>query len=178
MSTNRRRVLAVLGGAGLTGGSVWAVRRGLPSTGQSGLPVRVTTIDARGSDAGRIRVPVPGTPTLVDLFATWCAPCKEQMAVLADLHREYADRLAFVSVTNERIGGTLSKDDIRDWWRSHDGNWTVGLDPESDLMSALRADGLPYLAIADASGTVRWTHGGVADAASLRERIDQVLDGE
>lgn len=98
------------------------------------------------------------------------------MEVLGTIHAEYAGRVAFVSVTNERVGGTLSQDGIREWWRSHDGNWTVGHDSESDLMSALGADGLPYLAIADASGKVRWEHGGVADAATLRDHVDQVLD--
>lgn len=171
---DRRRLLAALAGLGLTGGSVWAVQTGLPSGSSSGLPLRVETIDAQGSEAGEIRVPVPDTPTVIDLFATWCAPCKAQMDALDAIHSSYAD-VAFVSVTNERVGGTLTKADIREWWRRHDGNWTLGLDPESDLMSLLGADGLPYLAITDGTGTVRWDHGGVADAATLREQLDQVL---
>lgn len=171
---NRRRLVATLAGVGLTGGGVWAATRS--RSGVAGeLPVSVRTIDARGSDRGETRVPVPGTPTVVDLFATWCAPCKEQMDALQALHEEYGERVRFVSVTNERVGNTLSTDDIRTWWREHDGNWTVGIDPDSDLMSALRADGLPYLAVTDASGQVRWTHGGTATAATLRDRIDRVL---
>ncbi|WP_248898250.1 TlpA family protein disulfide reductase [Haloplanus halobius] len=173
---NRRRVLTALAGIGLTGGSVWAMQNGLPVGDTSGLPVTVETIDASGSEAGQKQIPVPGTPTIIDLFATWCAPCKEQMDALSSVYPEYANRVTFVSVTNERVGGTLSKDDIREWWRNHDGNWTVGLDPESDLMSALGAGGLPYLAIVDASGTVRWEHGGVTDVATLRAELDRTLD--
>jgi thiol-disulfide isomerase/thioredoxin len=172
---DRRRLLTAIAGLGLTGGSVWAVQHGLPSGDSSGLPVRVETIDAHGSEAGQTRVPVPDTPTVIDLFATWCAPCKEQMEVLSAIHPEYSSEVAFISVTNERVGGTLTKGDIRDWWHRHDGDWTVGLDPESDLMTALGADGLPYMAITDATGAVRWEHGGVTDAATLREQINQVL---
>lgn len=174
---NRRQVVAALAGLGLTGGSVWAVRNGVlagPEGGTAELPLQVETLDAPGSDAGRTRVPVPDTPTIIDLFATWCAPCKAQMNALSAVRSEYEETVAFVSVTNERVGGTLSEDDIRDWWRSHDGNWTVGLDPESDLMAALGADGLPYLALADSSGAVRWTHSGVADATTLRDQIRRV----
>ncbi|MFB6171287.1 MAG: TlpA family protein disulfide reductase [Haloarculaceae archaeon] len=171
---NRRRVLTAIAGLGLTGGSLWAVQQNVLSGG-NGLPVRVETLDAPGSQAGHARVPRPGTPTVIDLFATWCVPCEKQMEALGTVHGEYGDRVQFVSVTNERVGGSLSRDDVRSWWRSHDGAWTVGLDPESDLMSALGADGLPYLAVADAAGRVRWTHTGVADAAALRHQLDGVL---
>ena len=173
----RRQVLTALGGLGLTGASALALGGDLPglSADDGGLPLRVETIDARGSSAGEARIPAAGTPTVIDLFATWCAPCKAQMDALTTVRETYADRVAFVSVTNERIGGTLSRGDVRDWWRRHDGDWTVGLDPASDLMAALDASGLPFLAVASATGEIRWTHAGVASAATLREEIEGAL---
>ncbi|MFB6090063.1 MAG: TlpA family protein disulfide reductase [Halobellus sp.] len=173
----RRQVLTALAGLGLTGASALAVTGRFPGPGGSGseLPLRVETIDARGSTAGEARIPAADAPTVVDLFATWCAPCKEQMDALSTVHEAYGDRVAFVSVTNERIGGTLSREDVRAWWRRHDGAWTVGLDPQSDLMAALGASGLPFLAVFDARGEIRWTHAGVASTATLRREIGRVL---
>lgn len=170
---NRRRVLAALGGLTLAGGGLWAARGGFSGTDGSGLPVRVETLDAPGSSAGHVRVPVPETVTVVDLFATWCAPCVEQMEALASAHETHGDDAVFVSVTNERPGGALTRADLREWWRRHGGAWTIGLDPESDLMAALGASGLPYLAVADGTGTVVWEHDGVADAARIREAIEE-----
>ncbi|MGQ4555391.1 redoxin family protein [Halobellus sp. GM3] len=175
---NRRQLLTALGGVGLTGGSVLALRGDVPglSVGDStGLPHRVRTIDARGSDAGEVAVPRSETPTLIDLFATWCAPCKEQMEALSTVYEAYGDRVAFVSITNERLGGTLTAGDIRSWWRRHHGEWTVGLDPESDVMAALGASEIPYHAIADASGAIRWQHAGLTKAETLRTELDRVL---
>lgn len=168
----RRRALLALAGAGLTGASVWAATGGLQS--DDGLPVTVTTMDARGSEAGSQAVPVPGSVTVVDLFATWCSPCTEQMTALAPLHREYADSdgVRFVSVTNERLGDTLTRDDVRAWWRENEGDWTLGLDPESRLLSALGANGLPFLAVAAPDGTVTWRDGGVTGTETLRDRIE------
>jgi thiol-disulfide isomerase/thioredoxin len=177
---NRRRLLTALGGLGITGASVMALRggfSGLPLGESDRLPLEVKTIDARGSEAGVASVPQQGQPTLIDLFATWCAPCKEQMNELSTLYEEYGDRVAFISVTNERLGGTFTADDIRSWWRRHHGEWTVGVDPESDLMAALGAGGVPYHAIADASGEIRWQHAGLSPAETLRPELDRVLEG-
>lgn len=187
---NRRDLLGLLAGSGLAG--VAGCLGGTP--GESGdettttatpeeptdsavsndLPLVVETIDAQGSSAGETRIPVEGTPTVLDLFATWCAPCVAQMESLRKLHDEFGDDVAFVSVTNERLGGGLTMDDIRAWWAEHDGDWTVGHDPESQLMRAVRANGLPYLVVFDADGTVTWTHRGLASEANLRDAVEAV----
>lgn len=97
---NRRRYLAALAGVGLTGGATWATFGRSPDGN-----VAVDTVDACGSATGRRRIPVPGTPTLANLFATWCGSREAQMRSLTALHERYGGDAAFVSVTNERVGG-------------------------------------------------------------------------
>lgn len=172
----RRRVLGALAGAGLTGTSLWVARNGVPRPGGSdgdpaGLPREVETLDAPGSTAGTATVPRPGTPTVVDLFATWCAPCDEQLAELRAVREDYPD-VAFVSVTNERVGDTLTRADIADWWREHGGAWPVGIDPGSELLAAFGANTLPHVAVADDDGRIVAEYSGVAAAGDLRADLD------
>ncbi|MFB6105967.1 MAG: TlpA family protein disulfide reductase [Halobacteriaceae archaeon] len=171
---NRRRVLSVLAGLGLTGGSAWVAQNRLTAAdgASDALPVRLETLGAPGSSAGHVTVPRPGRPTLVDVFATWCGPCGEQMDALTSVHDAYDGAAAFVSVTNEPASDEAAREHVRDWWRAHDGAWTVGLDADADLTAALGASSLPFLALTDGTGAVRWTHAGVADEATLRTRLD------
>ena len=170
----RRQLLTALAGGGLTAGAAWVATNGL---GGEGLPVTVETLEAAGSEAGTVRIPLEGAVTVVDLFATWCGPCEKQMEVLSAIHDDYGDSVRFVSVTNERFGETLTREYVRSWWDDHDGAWTLGHDPENELMSALGAGGLPYLAVTARDGTVTWRHGGVASAEALGGAIDAALDG-
>jgi len=177
---NRRRVLAALAGVGLTGGSAWVARNGVPrpedgGSSDAGLPREVETLDAPGSTAGAAAVPVSDTPTVVDLFATWCAPCDEQLDELRPVEAEYPE-VAFVSVTNERVGDTLTRADIADWWAEHGGAWTVGIDPGSELLAAFGANSLPFVAVADAEGRVVAEYGrDVVPASDLREDLDALV---
>lgn len=175
MTPTRRRLVAALGGAGLLGGGAWVASGGLSD--DRGVAVEVETLDARGSSAGRRRVPVDGAVTVIDLFATWCGPCVEQMAELRTA-REAVGDAAFVSVTNERFGGGFDRAALREWWRDHGGAWTLGHDPESALSRELGAGGLPFLAVADADGRVVWRHRGVADAGEIRRRVADARGGD
>jgi len=189
----RRAVLKATGGIVLTGGSVMILQRGIPTlnptetqsdtTSESSeavnskttFPIQLSTLGVEGSTERTVRVPTAGMPTVIDLFATWCTPCQAQMDALSTVYSKYNDQVGFISVTNERIGGTLTRADIRSWWNEHDGRWSVGLDPKSKLMNILGAQGLPYLAITDTTGEIQWEDTGMTSASTLQRELDAVL---
>lgn len=161
----RRELLAGLGGATVVGAGAWyALSRG---GGERIDPVKIRTIDARGSDAGRMTVPVTGHPTVLDVFATWCAPCRTETRRLATVRDRLGGDVALVSVTNQAIGGTLSRADVADWFERNGGAWPVGVDDEGQLMAELSVSGLPTLAVVDAGGTITWSHTGLVQSADL-----------
>ena len=184
---NRRTVLGGMAAAGALGGSLWfAMADSRFTTGANPdsdaeaaasrmAPQEIETLEAPGSSAGTLTVPVPGEVTVVDAFATWCAPCREQMVQLNAAHDEVGGQARFVSVSNEAIGGDFKRSDVAEWWATHDGNWTVGLERQGNVTSELRVSGLPFVAIVDAAGRITWTHQGVTDGTTLVERVEAAL---
>lgn len=115
-----------------------------------------------------------GSVTLVNFWATWCAPCREEMPMLVDLHRAYAG-FGF-----QVVG--VAMDDVQ---QARDFATGLGVDypilvGTADVMAMAQSYGnlsgsLPYSVLIDRDGVVRWTHLGVLEKADLAKRIRKLL---
>jgi len=57
--------------------------------------VTITDLDGRSVD----RSTLAGRPVAVELWATWCPPCRGTLAWLGDLKKRHGDRLAVVAIS-------------------------------------------------------------------------------
>lgn len=178
MTMRRRTFLAGVGSVGATGiaGCLGTGSLSGPDDGDTIDPVTVTTFDAPGSDAGEMAVPQTGTVTVIDMFATWCGPCKPTIDRLATARDRLDVPATFVSVTSEVFDDSFGKDDAVAWWDEHGGPWTVGHDPDSTLMTRLGVTGLPTTVVTDADSTVVWSHTGEPGAESVVDAVRSAAD--
>ena len=175
----RRDLVAGLGGVVALGTAGWYAVAGngagnVAAGDDTGIePVTVETLDAPHSDAGTMTVPVPDSVTVIDVFATWCAGCDDQLRSLAEAREQVNEDVQFVSVTNEAIGGGLTRADIREFWREHAGRWPVGLDDGGKLTTRLEARSLPHTAVTDSAGRVVYAEQGVTSPDAIVSAIQQ-----
>lgn len=106
-----------------------------------------------------------GRPVLLNLWATWCAPCVAEMPTLDRLAAREADRLQVVTISQdwngrEKIEAFFAKQGYR-----HLETW---LDPQMALMTELKADTLPTTIFYDSKGRERWRVVGMEDWESGR----------
>lgn len=94
-----------------------------------------------------------GTPTLVNLWATWCAPCIAEMPALDRLAKAEAGRLLVVGVSQDLQGWEKVRPFLKKAGLS---TMTIALDGDGKLATALGVAGLPVTVLYDASGREVW----------------------
>lgn len=119
----------------------------------SGQPVRLREIAAQG-------------PVVVNLWATWCGPCRREMPVLAAAQARYPG-VVFVFANQGESAETVR----RHLDTERLGLSRVLLDPQARLGPALGSGGLPTTVFFDRHGQRVDAHMGALNAAALATRV-------
>jgi cytochrome c biogenesis protein CcmG/thiol:disulfide interchange protein DsbE len=117
-----------------------------------------------------------GQPVLLNLWATWCAPCRRETPYLQTLHERWADEgLHVVGVTLDRRG---FEPEIRDFIAEFGVDYTILQDPDMVSMDRYLVVGLPATFLVDRDGIIRHAvtgpvaEGNRAFEAALREILE------
>jgi thiol-disulfide isomerase/thioredoxin len=104
----------------------------------------------------------PGAPTVVNLWGSWCTPCRDELPVL----QEFAD----VAGDRVRMLGVISKDGVpqAESFAADAGvSFPSAFDGEGELMAGLGLNVLPFTAFLDAEG--RLVHSELGPVESVEE---------
>jgi cytochrome c biogenesis protein CcmG, thiol:disulfide interchange protein DsbE len=92
-----------------------------------------------------------GRPVLVNFWASWCLPCREEFPLFAEVRQRHA-------AAGLEIIGIVYKDGpqaARAFAQEHDGDWPMVLDPDEVAWRAYQGHGLPTTFFIDREGIVR-----------------------
>ena len=108
-----------------------------------------------------------GKVMLVDMWATWCEPCKQSLPFFEKLAHDYEKQGLMVYA----ISFDEKKDSIRPFLKNLGVSlpvlWDNAGDKTSGSLGVLR---LPTTYIVDRSGTIRYAHEGFTDEIAVEER--------
>jgi thiol-disulfide isomerase/thioredoxin len=114
-----------------------------------------------------------GHPVLLNFWATWCEPCREEMPALARLaEREQASGLRVVAVNFRE-----SEAAVRHFAETSSLALPVALDPSGDVAKLFDAHVFPSTVAIDAAGRARFVVKGACDWTDARSRgwLDELL---
>jgi thiol-disulfide isomerase/thioredoxin len=118
-----------------------------------------------------------GTPVLLNLWATWCAPCVEEMPLLDALAGDYDGKLRVVVASQDLQGAEKVTPFFAKSKFAHLEPW---LDRENALSTALGGDGvLPTTVLYDASGQeiARVVGGFDWQSPAAKALVDEAIGG-
>jgi thiol-disulfide isomerase/thioredoxin len=121
--------------------------------------------------AGKCAV-ATGKVTLVDIWATWCEPCKKSFPKLQELHTKYEGKLAIVAISSDD-----EKDGIAGFAKTHGAKFPVCWDEKKDVIKKFDPKTMPSSYVLDKKGNIKFTHTGWKDGeeAELEKEIKSLL---
>ena len=112
-----------------------------------------------------------GEVVVIDLWATWCGPCRVQAKILHELELRYAK--APVSFLAIDVGEpeAMVRDFILETPLSH----RVLIDPAETMMTRYSLYALPTVLVAAGDGTITFLRQGISDGKTVGNAIDRAL---
>ncbi|MDQ1248418.1 MAG: cytochrome c biosis protein CcmG, thiol:disulfide interchange protein DsbE [Actinomycetota bacterium] len=175
-------------GAGADGSApVTAAPASAVTPDADGLPCPASQLGAPAIDGGLPALTLPclgpgpsevtlsglvGQPVLLNVWATWCPPCRAEMPLLAELSAAAGDRLTVLGVN------VLDDPTAAAEFAAQVPLASVA-DPDGRTRAELGWTGPPVTYFVDSSGqVVHRTYGQIEDAATLRDDIRRYLGVE
>jgi cytochrome c biogenesis protein CcmG/thiol:disulfide interchange protein DsbE len=115
-----------------------------------------------------------GKTVVLDFFASWCGPCRQQAPIIDRLARRLSGpKLAVYGVnTSDEFA------DARHYLDAHQPSYPVLFDGDAEAANAFGVSGLPTLLVIDKQGIVRAVEMGVVGEAELEGLINDAESSE
>jgi cytochrome c biogenesis protein CcmG, thiol:disulfide interchange protein DsbE len=134
-----------------------------PAAGEQTLPALAFDCLGGGTlDLGRAL----GAPAVVNLWASWCGPCREELPLLQDFADAAGDRV--------RVLGVISRDGVpqaASFAADAGVRFPGAFDGAGELMAELGLPGLPATYLVDADGALVHTETGAVDSVAELEAL-------
>jgi len=118
-----------------------------------------------------------GQPVLINIWATWCSPCREEMPSMNALYNDYSAKgLAMVAIATDAGGKAV----VAPFMQAHGLTFPVLLDPQNMVGTQLQVPGIPTSYLLDKRGRVIDLVIGARDwyGRKIRHLIEQLLAEE
>lgn len=128
-----------------------------------------------GADAYEKRIAeLHGYPVVVNLWASWCGPCRFEFPTLQDLSAEYGKQVAFLGVDSQD-----NDDAARTFLAEEPVPYPSYSDPDEEIANDLGGRGLPVTAFYDREGELIFLQQKpYTEHAELRADIERYALGE
>lgn len=160
--------------------------------GKEAPDFRVTTLEPGDKTQTLTRADLAGKVVVLDFWATWCPPCREELPEIQQLAErmaiKHAGKVMIIALSQDRapedesplrglVEGTLAELKVT---LAKSPVAKVGLDPNQDVGDAFGVEGIPMIVVIDGQGVVQAVHVGYREGVGdeLAEQVESLLAGK
>jgi cytochrome c biogenesis protein CcmG/thiol:disulfide interchange protein DsbE len=110
-------------------------------------------------------------PAVVNIWASWCNPCRSEAPLLTAAHDAYGDQIDFIGVDVQD-----NQADAKNFIAEFELDFTHYFDRDRSVPELYGGFGTPITFFFDSTGTLVDTHLGVIDERALALGIDEIVD--
>jgi len=110
-----------------------------------------------------------GRPVLVNFWATWCVPCKDEMPLLEAAHAKWGSKVAFIGIDRQDY-----KPDALTFAQKTGVTYPLAADPNATLDGAYRLRGMPTSVFIDRNGRIVQQVTGPVTKSQLDDTLTQL----
>ena len=137
---------------------------------QQGEPAPDFTLPSISGDNVRLG-DYAGQVVVVNLWATWCPPCKAEMPMINAYYQAHRDAGLTVLAVNSEEDATT----VRQFIQTHGYGFPVLLDLQSDVSALYQVRGLPTTVVIDREGRIQYIHTGEITAKQMDAAVKPLL---
>jgi cytochrome c biogenesis protein CcmG, thiol:disulfide interchange protein DsbE len=117
-----------------------------------------------------------GNVVLLNVWATWCIPCRREIPELQALHQDYESK--GLRVWGVSVDAGEADADVNAFIKDFSMTYMVLRDPAERVLSTFRIQGVPASYLIDREGIVRWRTLGPfkADDKQLQNALQETLN--
>jgi peroxiredoxin len=120
-----------------------------------------------------------GKVVFLNVWATWCGPCREEMPSIETLYEEFSKDPDFVMLAVSQDSGDRGSA-VESYVRRNGFKFTVLLDPQNQVGDAYDVSGIPETFIIDRAGRIVAHHVGPYNWAQpeMRDALRELIDSK
>jgi len=146
-------------------------QQGPIAAGEKAAPFKLTDLSGDSVSMAQLH----GKVVFLNIWATWCAPCREEMPSMERLYERLHDNKDFVMLAVSQ--DTSSRDEVMAYVKKHGYHFDVLLDPKNAVAEAYNVSGVPETFIIDREGRIVAHHSGAFDWSqpAIRDALEELL---
>lgn len=148
-----------------------------PPSPMEGFSAPGFTLDLLGSNKPNEKISLSdlrGQVVMINFWATWCPPCREEMPAIQSVYEDYQDEGFVVLAVNTTFQD--NEFDIIDFIDEYGLSFPVLLDRSGEVSQKYQLRGLPSTYFVDKKGVIQTVIvGGPMNETMIRSRVDAML---